>query len=306
MNVSIVVHGGAHAIAPEKVEATKAGCAAAARAGWSVLDAGGSALDAVEAAIRALEDDPTFNAGYGSELNTEGRAQMDAALMDGATLAAGAVGGIEGVRHPVSVARRVLAAEPVLLVAEGARRFAAEQEGAELCDPAEMVSEERRRAWEQERAEKDRKKRGHDTVGCVALDRHGGLAAGTSTGGTNTNQPGRIGDSPLVGCGLYADNTLGACSMTGDGESIVRVVLAKTAVDLLRNGGHPDEAAQQAMNILRERVDGRAGCILLDPAGRVGWAHNEPNIAVAYQTTGMDAPRAFVHKDEERQTTHGA
>ena len=307
MNVAIVVHGGAHAVPPEKVPASKEGCIAAAGAGWDVLVRGGSALDAVEAAIRVLEEDPTFNAGFGSELNTEGKVQMDAALMDGTTLAAGAVGAIEGVRHPISVARKVLEAEPVLLVADGARRFAADQ-GAELCDPSEMISDEKRREWEQAaQAEKNSGgKKGHDTVGCVALDRNGNLATGTSTGGTNTNQPGRIGDSPLVGCGLYADGEWGACSMTGDGESIVRVVLAKTTVDLLRDDCHPEQAAQRAMDILQKRVDGRAGCILLDRNGRIGWAHNEPNMPVAYRTEDMDAPRAFVHKNEEKSPENGA
>ena len=306
MNLVIMVHGGAKEIPGDEAEAHKKGCLQATQAGWEVLARGGSALDAVETAVRVLEDDPTFNAGFGSELNADGEAEMDAALMDGATLAAGAVGAIQGVCHPISVARRVLEAEPVLLVAEGARRFARSQ-GAELCDPSELISDEKRREWERKRAAGQRA--GHDTVGCVALDGDGNLAAGTSTGGTNTNPPGRLGDSPLPGCGLYADGTLGACSMTGDGESIARVVLAKTAVDLLDGGRHPDAAAQRAMDVLRERVDGRAGCILIDTACRIGWAHNEPNIAVAYRTSAMDAPRAFVHKDEESREgdpEHGA
>ena len=298
MNLAIMVHGGAKEIYADEAETHKAGCLQATQAGWDVLARGGSALDAVEAAVRVLEDDPTFNAGFGSELNSAGEVEMCAALMDGASLGAGGVGAIQGVRHPITVARRVLEDEPTLLVSHGARRFA-ETHGAELCDPAQMVSEGKRREWERKRAAGQRS--GHDTVGCVALDRDGNLAAGTSTGGTNTNPPGRLGDSPLPGCGLYADGTLGACSMTGDGESIARVVLAKTAVDLLDGGRHPDEAAQRAMDVLRERVDGRAGCILIDTAGRIGWAHNEPNIAVAYRTSAMDAPHAFVHKCEEQR-----
>jgi beta-aspartyl-peptidase (threonine type) len=219
---------------------------------------------------------------------------MDAALMEGATLNAGGVGALQGVRHPISVARRVLENEPVLLVAEGARRFAQAQ-GIELCDPAALISEKQRRKWESKQAGE-----GHDTVGCVALDSNGNLASGTSTGGTNQNASGRIGDSPLVGCGLYADNEIGACALTGDGEAIVRVVLAKTTIDLLRHN-EPSTAAQQAIEMMAQRVGGEAGCIMIDNSGRIGWWHNAGNMPCAYFTTGMETPLAFVHKDEESQ-----
>jgi beta-aspartyl-peptidase (threonine type) len=280
-------------VPPEETDAHKDGCLAAVEAGWAILQKGGSALDAVEAAVRVLEDNPTFNAGYGSELNAAGEVETDAAIMDGRALDAGGVGALQGVRHPISVARQLLAEEPVLLVAHGARRFA-EARALELCDPAQLVTEKQRRKWES----KSCQEKGHDTVGCVAMDSQGNLAAGTSTGGTNSNVPGRIGDSPLIGSGLYADNHFGACSMTGDGEAIARVVLAKTTIDLLRDERHPDDAAHESMQILQTRVNGEAGCIVIDRLGRIGWAHNAPNLPCAYRTNEMNKAEVWVHKDE--------
>lgn len=164
---AIIVHGGAHQVPPEKASASRAGCLAALRAGRQILEAGGSAIEAVEAAVRSLEDDPTFNAGFGSALNSQGEVEMDSGVMDGMSLAVGAVAGIRGVRHPVSVARAMLPETPVLLTGEGARQFAREQ-GAELCAAAALISAEQREIHEE-----------HDTVGCVALDAQGNLAAGT-------------------------------------------------------------------------------------------------------------------------------
>ncbi|MDF2441164.1 MAG: L-asparaginase / beta-aspartyl-peptidase [Abditibacteriota bacterium] len=301
MNIAIIVHGGAHAIDAADIDAHKNGCLEAAWAGWSVLQNGGRAVDAVEAAIKVLEDDATFNAGYGSELNAAGEVEMDSAVMDGRDLSAGGVGALKGVRHPIAVARRVLDEQPVLLVADGARCFARDC-GIALCDPQEMVSDKQRDKWERRQREgSPGASDGHDTVGCVALDTEGNLAAGTSTGGTNENAPGRIGDSPIIGCGLYADNQTGACALTGDGESIVRVVLAKTTLDLLREDAPPDVAVQQAMEILQKRVGGEGGCILIDRQGRIGWGHNAANLSCAYFSTGMTEPVAFVHKTEEKE-----
>jgi beta-aspartyl-peptidase (threonine type) len=297
---AIIVHGGARPISPEKAEANRRGCLAALRAGWSVLEAGGGALDVVEAAIRTLEADPLFNAGFGSTLNPDGVVRMDAGLMEGRTLEAGAVAVIEGVRHPISVAREVLEAPEVLIVAEHARRFA-EEHGAELCDREDMISDEQRRKWEEQHAKDAQLVGTNDTVGCVALDAEGNLAAGASTGGTGDKTPGRVGDSPLVGCGFYAENGVGGCSLTGEGETILRLALARTALDFLRSGDAPEPAAQRAMDLLMERTEGKGGIILLDEEGRPGWAHNEDNMAVAYRTSAMSAPRAFVHKDEERR-----
>lgn len=276
----------------EEFAVCKDGCTAAVRAGWEILERGGTALDAVEAAIRVLEDDPVFNAGFGAELNSAGDVEMDAALMCGATLKAGAVGAIRGVRNPVTVARLLLDKEPVFLVGEGAHQFA-EENGAQLCDPSVMITEAAHHRWKNKRIEKL-----HDTVGCVALDARGDLASGTSTGGTNQNAPGRVGDSPLLGCGLYADNEAGACSLTGDGESIMRVVLGKGIVDFMHAGRHPREAVREALEILKTRVRGEAGCIVIDRAGRIGWGHNSPNLAAAYFRGDMAAPIAFVRADE--------
>ncbi|HEX8238104.1 MAG TPA: isoaspartyl peptidase/L-asparaginase family protein [Abditibacteriaceae bacterium] len=298
MTLAIIVHGGAHAVPDEDIDAHKAGCTAAVTAGWQVLQRGGSALDAVEAAIRVLEADPTFNAGYGSELNADGEVETDAAIMNGADLAAGGIGAIKGVRHPISVARKVLQSPSVLLVGQGAYRFAQEA-GAELCDQQELASEKQRRKWEEKQQASTRSANvsaSSDTVGCVALDAQGNLAAGTSTGGTNENAAGRIGDSPLIGCGLYADGELGACSLTGDGESITRVVLAKTAVDLLHGERHPEEATAMAMDVLQRRVGGEGGCIMIDRQGRIGWAHNAENMSCAIMSEQMDEPQAFVKK----------
>ena len=288
----IIIHGGAKTISEDKVAANEAGCRAAVEAGWVVLRSGGSAAEAVEAAIRVLEADQTFNAGFGSTLNSEGEVEVDAAIMDGATLGWGAVAAVQGVRHPIAAARKIMEDKPRLLVAESAERFALEH-GLEMCVDEDLISEEQKQEWEEEVEVLDRP----NTVGCVALDVHGNLVAGTSTGGTTGQPQGRVGDTALVGCGLYADNRLGACSTTGDGESIIPVVLAKTAIDALAGNKHPDEAAQQAIDTLIERIEGEAGCILIDRQGRVGWAYNSQDMAVAYMTDELSEPAIFTRKD---------
>jgi beta-aspartyl-peptidase (threonine type) len=298
MKPVIVVHGGAKAIAPDKVEANQTGCLAAANAGWEVLQGGGGAAEAVEAAIRVLENDQTFNAGFGSTVNSEGEVEVDAAMMDGATLGWGAVAAIQGVRHPIAVARKIMEDKPRLLVARSGENFA-RQHGIAMCDKQNLVSDEQYQEWKQEKEVLDRP----NTVGCVALDSKGNLVAGTSTGGTTGQPQGRVGDTALVGSGLYADNQSGACSTTGDGESIIPVVLAKTAIDQIAAGHHPDEAAQHAIATLISRVEGEAGCILLDREGRIGWAHNSSEMAVAYRTEEMAQPVFFSRKDHEHQQT---
>lgn len=291
MQPVIVVHGGAKTISEDKVAANHAGCLAAVEAGWVVLRSGGSAAEAVEAAIRVLESDQTFNAGFGSTLNSEGEVEVDAAMMDGATLGWGAVAAVQGVRHPISAARKIMDEKPRLLVARSGERFA-QKHGIEMCSKDNLVSEEQYHEWKEDVEVLDRP----NTVGCVALDVNGNLVAGTSTGGTTGQPQGRVGDTALVGCGLYADNRLGACSTTGDGESIIPVVLAKTAIDALAGGRHPDEAAQQAIATLMERVEGEAGCILLDRQGRIGWAYNSQDMAVAYMSDDMAKPAMFTCK----------
>lgn len=295
--LAIIVHGGAKTIPAEEHAAHREGCRAAAERGWRVLAEGGSAVDAVEAAIRHLEDDPTFNAGFGSELNEDGDAQMDAGLMEGREFAVGAVAGVLGVRHPIGVARAILDSEHALLVGDGARRFARES-GCEICEPSEMVSEARRKAWEEAQAESEPRKV-NNTVGCVARDGQGTIAAGASTGGTGSNPPGRVGDTPLAGAGFYADDEQGGCAMTGDGECILRVVLAKRITDGLVQSSEPDRVVREAIDEMARRVGGEAGGIVLDRDGRPGWEHNSEHMAIGLRTAEMPEARAYVSKAEE-------
>jgi beta-aspartyl-peptidase (threonine type) len=291
---SLIVHGGAWDIPAEAAEDCRAGCRRALEAGWKILSQDGSALDAVEAAVVVLEEDPTFDAGIGSHLNRDGRAQLDAILMDGRTLKAGAVAAVERVRNPIRLARRVLEeSEHILLVGAGAELFAAEQ-GFPLCAPEELVIERERRAWEQFHAHGKSASpclpgAGHEhpsfgTVGAVARDARGNLAGGTSTGGTCCKFPGRVGDSPLIGCGCYADDEAGAVSATGAGEAIMRVVLAKAATDLLRAGSPAQQAAQACVELLAQRTGGKGGLILLDRAGNPGFAFNTSAMAYGFVT----------------------
>ena len=245
-------------------------------------------MDAVEAAIVTLEDDPTFDAGIGSHLNRDGRVQLDAIVMDGATLKSGAVAVVERVRNPIRLARRVLeASEHMLLVGAGAEQFALEQ-GLPLCAPDELVMERERIGWRQCREDQHAAEHhlGHEhgTVGAVAMDAHGRLVAGTSTGGTCCKYPGRVGDSPLIGCGCYADAEAGAVSCTGWGEAIMKIVMAKTATEFLRAGQAPQAVADACVRLLAERARGTGGLILLDRTGRPGLAFNTPRMASGYVT----------------------
>jgi beta-aspartyl-peptidase (threonine type) len=295
MTLSLIVHGGAWDIPDDLVEAHKLGCRAALMAGWTTLTAGGHALDAVEAAIRIMEDDPFLNAGTGAVLNSEGRVQLDASLMEGSGLAAGAAAAVAGIKNPISLARKVLESENVLLVAEGASLFA-EEVGLEFCAEEELVVERelrRWRAWREERAlgERDAAEAPvGDTVGAVARDERGNIAAGDSTGGRSFKHPGRVGDSPLIGCGIYADNRVGGAACTGWGEDIIRMALAKTALDLVKAGRSAQEAAAAAVRLMKEDVDGHGGVILIDHTGKVGYSFNTPAMAHAYLTEGMPEP----------------
>ena len=297
---ALIIHGGAWAIPDDAVEAHKAGCAAALEAGWAVLQAEGSALEAVEAAVRMMEDDPTFDAGVGSFLNAIGEVELDAAMMDGVTMLAGAVAAVQRVRHPISLARKILDSDYILLVGAGAERYAREH-GAEMCAVEDLVIERERERWRKQQADPSFKGRdafkAHDTVGAVALDSRGRIAAATSTGGIPNKLPGRVGDSPLIGSGLYADNETGGCSTTGWGESIMKVLLAKSVTDLLRDGTHPRDAALSGIDYLGRRVNGLGGCIVLDRVGRIGWAHNTPRMAFAYRTDDHQ-PVIAISQDE--------
>ena len=288
----LVVHGGAWAIPDDMVDAHLNGVRNAVAAGWRALAQGGTALDAVEEAVVVMEDDETFDAGRGSFLNRDGKVQLDAFIMEGSTLRGGGVGGVERIRNPIRAARKILSESPhVYFVAEGAERFAAEH-GIALCDNQELViprEVERLRAFQAQTAEQApdlfAPTISHDTVGAVALDRDGNIAAATSTGGTLNKAPGRLGDSSLIGCGCYADNESAAASLTGWGEPIMKLVLAKWAADRVLAGNLPEWVSQEAMNYLKARVNGHGGIILLDGKGRIGISHNTPRMAWAYQTT---------------------
>jgi L-asparaginase / beta-aspartyl-peptidase len=288
MKPSLIVHGGAWDISDDAVPVCISGCERALAAGWQILQSGGSALDAIEAAIVILEDDPVFDAGYGSHLNLDGRVECDAIVMDGASLRAGAVAGLQHVRNPVRLARKVLEHCPhMMLISEGAERFAHEH-GIKLCALEDLITDAEREAWTKCKVDKHAAAfhRGHEqgTVGAVAMDREGRLFAATSTGGTCCKLPGRVGDSPLIGCGCYADFEAGGVSCTGYGEAIMKVVMAKMAADQLRDSSSPDPqaAAQQAVGVLARRTNATAGLILLDRQGNPGWAFNTPRMAYGY------------------------
>lgn len=283
---ALVVHGGAGADPAEGRAELRQGMAAAAVAGWRVLVDGGRALDAVEAAVRVLEDHPRFNAGRGSVLTAEGTVEMDASIMEGDRLACGAVAAVTRLPNPVTLARRVLdEGRHVLLVAEGAHAFA-RGVGLAECDPATLVTDRQRRRLAERAAVPP-----GGTVGAAALDRHGTAAAATSTGGIQGKRPGRVGDSALIGCGTYADSTLGAISCTGDGEAIIRVVLARRALEYLKEADDPQYAAKVAVDLLGEEGRGRGGLVLVDWRGRIGWAHSTPLMPVAWMSPGLDGPR---------------
>jgi len=265
-------------------------------AGWRALNKGGSALDAVEEAVVVMEDDETFDAGRGSFLNRDGRVQLDALIMDGATLRAGGVGCVEHLRNPVRAARKILSESPhVYFVSEGAEKFAA-QHGIPLCKNEDLVIPREVKRLQEFQAQAAEEKPNlfapaisHDTVGAVALDSKGNIAAATSTGGTLNKAPGRLGDSSLIGCGCYADNKTAASSTTGWGEPIMKLVLAKWATDRVASGNLPEWAAAEAINYLQSRVNGHGGIILLDARGRFGLAHNTPRMAWALKTNADES-----------------
>jgi len=298
-NPVLVVHGGAWAMPDDMVDAHIRGVNHALAAGWRVLESGGSALDAVEEAVVIMENDETFDAGRGSFLNRDGRVQLDALIMDGATLRAGGVGCVEHLLNPIRTARKILSESPhVYFVGEGAEKFAA-QHGVQLCKNEDLIiprEVERLRHFQSAQAnarpdgnhlfapDSDDTTISHDTVGSVALDREGNIAAATSTGGTLNKAPGRLGDSSLIGCGCYADNLSAAASTTGWGEPIMKLVLAKWTADRIEAGNLPEWSAQEAMNYLKQRVNGHGGIIVLNREGHIGIAHNTPRMAWAYKT----------------------
>ena len=283
---TLIVHGGAGADPVDGREEARLGVGAAVVAGWRILGGGGQALDAVEAAVRTLEDHPRFNAGHGAVLTAAGTVELDASVMEGDRLRCGAVGAVSGVANPVTLARRIMDdGRHVLLVGEGALGFA-RAAGVAECDPVSLVTERQRRRW----LERERAAGAAGTVGAVALDRHGTVAAATSTGGIAGKRPGRVGDSAVIGCGTYADSTLGGVSCTGDGEAIIRVVLARRALEYLKEADDPTYAAQVAVDLLVDEGQGQGGLILVDWRGRTGYAHSTPWMPVGWMSPALAEP----------------
>jgi L-asparaginase / beta-aspartyl-peptidase len=261
---AVIVHGGCKPIKPSQAAANRAGMRKALAAAVRLVQGQGAALDAVEVAIRVLEDDPTFNAGTGSVVNEDGEIETDAAIMDGETLNIGGVCAARDLINPIRVARAMLEEKETLIAAEGALRFAREhglRDTIGKLTPGEGA--------------------GTTTVGCVVLDSQGRIAAGTSTGGLHGARAGRVGDSPLPGCGVYADSQSGGVSATGDGESISRTLLAARTMLAMEVGASPEEAVETALTRMA-RVGGDAGLIAIDGAGRIGWKHNGTQFAIGW------------------------
>jgi beta-aspartyl-peptidase (threonine type) len=278
MHPSLLLHGGAGAQDPAQREERERGLRRAFDIGWQILQQHGSALDAVIQAVVELENNPVFNAGIGACLTEEGTVELDASLMEGTTLQVGAVGAMRTVRNPILLAKAIMDSQRhVFLVGEGAERFAREY-GFPVVSQDELITSRQRQRWQQS------KQSSSGTVGAVARDRHGRLAAATSTGGMANKLSGRIGDSAIIGAGTYADDVLGAASATGKGESIIRTTLTRTVVGWLRDGRAPQWAATQAIAFLEKRTHSEAGIILIDALGRIGYAHNAPAMSVAFLT----------------------
>ncbi|WP_332770689.1 isoaspartyl peptidase/L-asparaginase family protein [Phenylobacterium sp.] len=322
-NWAIAVHGGAGTIErrqlrPEQESAYRAALARVAEAGGAVLRAGGSALDAIEAAIHLLEDDPLFNAGRGAVFTARGANELDASIMDGATLAAGAVAGVTRTRHPISLARAVMErSSHVLLVGAGADAFS-KANGVEQADPSYFFTERRWRSLENfakahdlpvpprpvgEHRPDPVHALAHDegkygTVGVVALDTFGNVAAGTSTGGTTGKQWGRVGDSPVIGAGTYASNAACAVSATGTGEYFIRLGVAHEIAALVEHKGLSLQAAADI--VIQDKLTalgGDGGIIAVAPDGQIAWSYNTSGMYRA--SLAADRPLVVsIYKDE--------
>lgn len=277
---ALIVHGGAGDLCGPELDAQIEGCLPAAERAKQILDAGGSALDAVEAAVVVLEDDPRFNAATGGVLTCEGTLELDAAIMEGTDLRAGAVCSLSPFKNPIRVARAALQdARHVLYAGAGAAAFARDQ-GFVACAPEQMITAQAR---EQLAAYLARQSSPGPagTVGAVARDKQGRLAAATSTGGMVGKRPGRVGDSPLLGAGTYADDALGAASATGAGEGIMRIALCTRIVHALACAEQPGHAGLDVLTLMKQRTGALGGAIMVDRLGRIGWARSTQSMAYA-------------------------
>ena len=304
----MVVQGGAGTWQPERSQPGILGVKKAAVIGFDVMKGGGTAVDAVMEAVSALEDDGVFNAGYGSSLNIDGQIEMEASIMEGKMLRAGAVGLLRDIKNPVRLAKIVMEdTDHVFVVGEGAEKLARIHKLSRRDPMTELrlrYYDEQKKALLGGKPELPRlaelvKKHPEmfklETVGAVALDKDGNLAAATSTGGFPLKLPGRIGDSPIIGCGTYADNESGACSATGVGEIAIRLVLSKKVCDYMQNGMPAQDAVESAIKLVNRRIPfgyNHMGLAAIDLQGRFGVAHNSPNMCWAYLTHGMGEPVA--------------
>jgi beta-aspartyl-peptidase (threonine type) len=299
---ALVLHGGAvtmapSSIPPEKEAALREGLQEALNAGWEILHRGGSALDAVEATVNSLENNENFNSGRGSSLNKQGEVQMDASIMDGLTLQAGAVSGVRYVKNPVTLARTVMEkCEHVYLSGEGAIEFALEH-GLTMEAVHYFETQETREEW-LEIMQEEAKEIQKDTVGAVALDQDGNLAVATSTGGIEGQRKGRVGDSPVLGGGSYAANEACAVSCTGDGEVLLRGALAHEVYALVKYKGlSVQEACQEAIRLRAEDLKGDKGIIAIDKEGNIALDSNTNVMRCAYRIEEQE-PFVAVWRDE--------
>ncbi|XP_018566156.1 isoaspartyl peptidase/L-asparaginase [Anoplophora glabripennis] len=291
MSPIILVHGGAGDVPDERVPAKISGVKESARIGYSILQKGGSALDAVEAAVRYMEDGEAFNAGYGSVLNLDGEVEMDASIMVGSNLTAGAVTVVKDIAHPISLARLVMEKTPHLLLAgAGANRFAKEQ-GVPSVPPGSLVTKYAQKALEEfkRKGGDDRTEIGHNnpgdvgTVGAVAIDSKGNLAAATSTGGINGKMVGRSSDTCMIGSGTYADDNTAAISTTGHGETIAKYCLAHAIAKEIEHGKSAQNATTDVLEKMTERLKNTAGAITISKEGDLGIYFTSKRMAWAYQ-----------------------
>jgi L-asparaginase / beta-aspartyl-peptidase len=302
---TIVIHGGAGSMTPEILgeegdRTARAALAAAIEAGAAILRVGGAALDAVQAAVTVLEDDPHFNAGRGSVFTAEGRIECDAAIMDGAKLDAGAVAGVRSTRNPIHLARDVMDHSPhIFLAGAGADGFAREH-GIEAADPSWFETPERRRQLDEILARPDTpfdSAMKYGTVGAVAVDGAGHVAAATSTGGLTGKKWGRVGDSPLIGAGTYADDRAAAVSCTGSGEYFIRLGVAHEICARVRLAGWSIEDAADTLIDELSDLGGKGGVIVVSPDGSGGWAFNTKAMYRA-MATHDSPPEIAIYGDE--------
>ena len=307
---AIAIHGGAESIKPEELGKEKAlkyrqGLEVALKAGYEVLEKGGTAIDAVEAAINTMEDNPVFNAGRGSSLTQRGETEFDAAIVDGKTLRAGAVGAVRYVKNPISLAKLIMQkCDHCFLVSTGAEEFALRHK-MQLIAPEYFVTPEKVQAWREKQTEGLKQKHQlagstTDTVGAVALDLNGNLAAATSTGGLTDQLKGRVGDSPIIGGGTFANNEVCAVSCTGEGEVIMKGVLAHEVYAMMKYAGVAlQAAADKAVHLYDEKLQGDKGMIAMDPEGNAAFAFKTGFMKRGYREAG-GKPFIALWEDEEQ------